>query len=1050
MAETGPAIVGVYDLRLVALSILISTLAAYAALDLAGRVTSAVGKGRLAWLIGGAAAMGAGIWSMHYIGMLALQLPIPVYYDWPTVLLSLLAAIAASGTALFVVSRKTVGLPAIAIGSVVMGSGIAAMHYIGMEAMRMPAMCHYSHRLVALSVVLAIVISGAALDLAFKLRESTADWGWKKGLSALIMGAAIPVMHYVGMAAASFTQMPLDPDSLRNAIQVNNLGIAAITLATLLLLVIAILTSTVDRRFNLKQLEIRRGEQRYKQIVETAFDAFLGFDSTLRVVEWNAQAEATFGWAPNEAKGRLVDDFLLLDLPNEKTKQTLRELLLRGKTAAMHARLEVTARHKDGHEFPAGMTISSIVSGRRVLFAAFVHDVSERKQIERDREAARLMAEAASRAKGEFLANMSHEIRTPLNGVIGMTELALQTQLTQEQHEYLETVRMSAESLLSVINDILDFSKIEAGKVDLEEVDFDLRECMENTLRTLALRADEKGLELLCDVNADVPEILRGDPHRLRQIVTNLIGNALKFTHKGEVTLKVDTVAANSDLCTLHFVVADTGIGIAPDKLESVFESFSQADTSTTRMYGGTGLGLTISRKLVEMMGGHIQVKSELGKGSEFHFTVQLKRGEEQAPSVETVHAAGDVLAGARVLVVDDNRTNRRILEGLLKNWGMTPTLASDGQSAMTALEQSLKDGTPFQLILTDMLMPGMDGFQLIENIRRRDKSILATIMMLTSSGHRSDSSRCEELGIAAYLLKPIRQADLREAMARVLGAVSDHHQPAILTKDTLESHKIHTALKVLLAEDNAVNQKLAKALLEKRGHTVTIAANGREALQALQQSHFDLVLMDVQMPEMDGIEATKAIRVREEKTGEHQPIAAMTALAMKGDRERVMEAGMDDYLTKPIRAHELDEILEKYSAHEAKGSIPPAQPTQDSGEPESNVIHANELLERIGNDRDFLAELVTVFREDHPAQLEQIANGLAKNDPSEVKRGAHSLRGTLSNLSAPAATALAAQLEQEGASGNLSQSAATFAAFKTELNRALDALNTLTQQTAR
>ena len=1050
MIETGTAIVGVYDLRLVALSILISILAAYAALDLAGRITSASGKARLLWLVCGASALGTGIWAMHYVGMLALQLPVPVYYDWPTVLLSLFAAIAASGTALFVVSRKTVALFAIVIGSIVMGSGIAAMHYIGMEAMRLPAMCHYSPRLVVLSVVLAIIIAGAALDLAFKLRESTADWAWKKGLSALVMGAAIPVMHYVGMAAASFTQMPLDAARLHNAIRVNNLGLAAITLVTLLLLGIVFITSTVDRRLSLQTLQIRMGEQRYRQIVETAFDAFLGFDSTLRIVDWNAQAESIFGWMLNEAKGRPLDDFLFLDRSNEGTKETLRELLLRDTTIPMRARLETTARHKDGHEFPVEMTISSTVSVRRILFSAFVHDVTQRKQMEHDREAAREMAEVASRAKGEFLANMSHEIRTPLNGVIGMTELALQTELTQEQREYLETARMSAESLLSVINDILDFSKIEAGKVDLEEVDFDLRECMENTLRTLALHADEKGLELLCDVSPNVPEILCGDPHRLRQIVTNLLGNALKFTHKGEVALKVNTAAVNGDLYTLHFIVADTGIGIEPDKLERVFESFSQADTSTTRMYGGTGLGLTISRKLVEMMGGRVQVKSELGHGSEFHFTVQLKRGKELVAIAESVHTTGNAITGARVLIVDDNRTNRRILEGQLKNWGMKPVLASDGQSALTALEQSQAAGKPFQLILTDMLMPGMDGFQLIEKIRATDKSVLATIMMLTSSGHRGDSSRCEELGVAAYLLKPIRQADLREAIVRVLGAVSDHNQTAILTKDTLESHRTEIALHVLLVEDNAVNQKLARALLEKRGHTVIVSGNGREALEALQRAHFDLVLMDVQMPEMDGIEATSAIRILEQETGAHLPIVAMTALAMKGDRERVMEAGMDDYLTKPIRAHELDEILGKYIIHKAKENVTPPPAAHESSGSEAEVVNANELLERIGNDRDFLAELVAVFREDHLSQLAQIAEGLARNDPDEVKRGAHSLKGALSNLSAPAATALAAQLEQDGMSGNLSQSESTFAAFKTELNRVLDALSSLSQETAR
>lgn len=467
-------------------------------------------------------------------------------------------------------------------------------------------------------------------------------------------------------------------------------------------------------------------------------------------------------------------------------------------------------------------------------------------------------------------------------------------------------------------------------------------------------------------------------------------------------------------------------------------------------MYGGTGLGLTISRMLVEMMGGHIQVKSELGKGSEFHFTVRLKRGKEHAPAAEAGVAAEHVLPGVRILVVDDNPTNRRILEGLLRNWGMKPTLAPDGQSALAAVQESLENGRPFQLILTDMLMPGMDGIELIESIRKKNKSVLGTIMMLTSSGHHEDASRCEELGIAAYLLKPIRQAELRKAIARVLGAVADHAHPSILTKETLESHKVNVSLSVLLAEDNAVNQKLAKALLEKRGHKVTVVGNGREALQALEQTHFDIVLMDMQMPEMDGIEATKAIRAREERSGGRQPVIAMTALAMKGDRERGIGAGMDDYLTKPLRAIELDAILEKYSIRKTHDSLTSELSPQDTAVPDSGIIDAGELLERIGNDRAFLAELVALFYEDHPGQLEQIAKGLARQNANEVTRGAHSLKGALANLAAPTASALAAQLEQQSASGNLQEAAITFEAFKTELKRVLDALHALTQETAR
>jgi CheY-like chemotaxis protein len=380
----------------------------------------------------------------------------------------------------------------------------------------------------------------------------------------------------------------------------------------------------------------------------------------------------------------------------------------------------------------------------------------------------------------------------------------------------------------------------------------------------------------------------------------------------------------------------------------------------------------------------------------------------------------------------------------------MMPTLVADGQGGLAALTKAEENGEPFQLILTDMHMPKMDGIQFIEHIRSKDSSMLATIMMLSSSGHRGDAVRCEELGVASYLLKPIRQAELREAIARVLGAVAEHREEPILTKDTLESDKMHAVLDVLLAEDNAVNQKLAKVLLEKRGHKVTLAGNGREALEALQQSHFDLVLMDVQMPEMDGITATMALRNREQQTGRHQAVIAMTALAMKSDRERCLEAGMDGYLAKPIRAHELDEILEKYSARKTQDSVVHVSNSNGSTGSGDRAIDVDDLLERVGNDRDFLAELIAVFREDHLNQLEQIVNGLEKNDLNEIRRGAHSLKGALANLAAPAASDLAARLEDQGTSGDLTEAGTTFKDLKIELNRVLSALHALTQETAR
>jgi PAS domain S-box-containing protein len=556
-------------------------------------------------------------------------------------------------------------------------------------------------------------------------------------------------------------------------------------------------------------------------------------------------------------------------------------------------------------------------------YIAIRTDITATKRVEEDLRNAKELAEEASRAKSEFLANMSHEIRTPLNGVMGMTDLALETQLTPEQREYLETVKMSADSLLTVINDILDFSKIEAGKIDLEAIDFNLRDCLESSLKTLAFRADEKGLELLCEVADDVPEVVKGDSGRLRQVLINLAGNAIKFTDHGEVALKVQVETFNENDRTLHFMLQDSGIGIPPEKLRLIFDPFSQADSSTTRKYGGTGLGLAISTRLVEMMGGRIWVESELGKGSQFHFTARLGVSDTNAIQAGII-AAPELLRAVKVLVVDDNSTNRRILEGMLRHWGMKSSSTESGGEALTRLSEAQQAGEPFALILMDMHMPGMDGFELTERIRHSPHPSTATIMMLTSAGHRGDAARCQELGVAAYLLKPIRQSELREAIARVLGAREQKGAIPLITRYTLQDAlEPSAALRVLLAEDNRVNQRLATRLLEKRGHSVVVAGDGREALGAIEKESFDLVLMDLQMPEMDGFEATTSIREREKGGGTHLPIVALTAHAMKGDREKCLAAGMDGYLTKPIRPPELDEILKKYVAQRLGAASP-------------------------------------------------------------------------------------------------------------------------------
>jgi PAS domain S-box-containing protein len=630
-------------------------------------------------------------------------------------------------------------------------------------------------------------------------------------------------------------------------------------------------------------------------------------DSEQKVQLCNSAFEKLFEYARGEAIGKPITSLFADAVP----------LLEAHRLALDETPINRVARlqRKDQRVLDVELhTVGLMVNGELLGSLGLYQDISVRKRAEEEMQRAKNSAEEASRAKSEFLANMSHEIRTPLNGVMGMTDLALDTELTREQREYLDTVKKSADSLLIVINDILDFSKIEAGKVDLDMADFDLRDNLEGILKTLALRADEKGLELLCEIATEVPGIVHGDSSRLDQIIINLISNAIKFTQEGEVVLKVQLETKEGHDCILHFTVADTGIGVPLEKQKIIFDPFTQADTSTTRKYGGTGLGLTISARLIGMMGGRIWMESEVGKGTQFHFTTRIRsRGELMA--IGTI-APPEILRSVRVLVVDDNRTNRRILEGMLQHWEMNSTSVEGGEEALTELSDAHSVGNPYALILSDMHMPKMDGFELVERIRRRPELAAATIMMLTSAGHRGDAERCRELEVAAYLLKPIRQSELREAIARVLGAREQTGAIPLVTRYSLQNASDpETVLRVLVAEDNAVNQRLAVRMLEKRGHRVVVANNGREALDALAKDTFDLVFMDVQMPEMDGFEATAGIREKEKGTGRHQVVIALTAHAMKGDRERCVAGGMDAYLSKPIRPQELDDILEKYLA---------------------------------------------------------------------------------------------------------------------------------------
>ncbi|WP_372897613.1 response regulator [Stieleria sp.] len=749
-------------------------------------------------------------------------------------------------------------------------------------------------------------------------------------------------------------------------------------------------------------------------VVSRAGNAILILDGEGHLQWANDAFTQLSGYELCEASGKAFGELLFGPSTSAKSQHELISAI----SAGIETTADVLMYRKDGTTFWTETKLIPVRDDDDELSRWIVlqTDISKRRQTEEALESAKESAEANSRSKSEFLANMSHEIRTPLNAILGMTELALTTDLTREQRDYLRTVKTSADTLLDLLNDVLDISKIEAGRMEIEEIEFNLAEVVRETLKALAVRAHEKGLELAVHMPMDIPHDLRGDPTRIRQVLFNLVGNAIKFTEQGEVIVDVEPQWQSDDEIGLQFSVTDTGIGIPKQRLRQIFESFTQVDSSMARRFGGSGLGLTITSELLRLMDGKIWVKSSLGKGSTFYFTLTLKLSD--GPSRATSKLEQPELDGLRALIVDDNATNRQILEEMLGHWGMQPTLADGAASALSEMESAAREHRPFDLVLLDAMMPVIDGFQLAERILARPDLEHGTVMMLSSADRPNSTTKCRELGIATYLVKPISASALLEAILSTLGKQRQASAPRLSDQacESLLRQKTTHPLNVLLVDDHEPNRRLVESILLRRGHRVQSEADGDAAIRVCCESKYDVVLMDVQMPGRNGFSATRAIRQHEQRHGGHTPIVALTAHALRGDREKCLAAGMDAYLSKPIHADELIDVVERM------GDDPKVDVDQ-TATPDIQQAHGFSIdaaLKRMGGEQDLLIEHLGFVLSDLPQLISTMKSAVNAGDAKQLEIAAHRLKSLVSSYDHAEACELTQSLETDAKAGNL------------------------------